>query len=82
MNTPTNRITIPDVSMTLEHIRHYLVLTEEQSNKLHVLIEDEETKDISNRIGWLLDDALKMLKEAHDTLYPDGSIAILNNQGA
>lgn len=74
------RSSIPDVSMELEHIRHYLVLVDEQHDFLHDYVEDNGL-DISNRIGWLLDDLLNMLAQVHDTLYPDGRIATTTQQG-
>lgn len=82
MSTSANRITIPNVSLKLEHIRHYLVLTNEQSNNLSVLIEDDDAKDISNRIGWLLDDLLNMLAKVQDTLYPNDKTVTTARQGA
>jgi len=71
----------PDVSMKLERIRHYLVLVDEQHDFLHDYVEDNGL-DISNRIGWLLDDLLNMLAQVQDTLYPDGWIATTTTQGA
>ena len=76
------RSSIPDVSMKLEHMRHYLELADEQHNQLHKYVCGTDDVDISNRIGWLLDDLLNILAQVHDTLYPDGRIAITTQQGA
>ncbi len=65
----------PDVSLELEHIRHYLELADDQSHQLHSYVKGSEGVDISNRIGWLLDDVQNILAKVQDTLYPDDRIA-------
>lgn len=80
MNGTASR-TIPDVSLKLEHMRHYLVLADVQHGQLHGRAHDEESVDISNRLGWLLADVFNMLVDVQNTLYPDGRIATTTNQG-
>ncbi|SJZ35876.1 hypothetical protein SAMN02745119_00226 [Trichlorobacter thiogenes] len=81
MNTPdTHTRTLPDVSLKLEHMRHYLVLADEQHGQLHGRAYDEESVEVSNRLGWLLDDVLNMLVEVQNTLYPNDRIAPVATQ--
>ncbi len=77
----THTHTMPDVSMKLEHIRHYLALADVQHGQLHGLAHDEESVDISDRLGWLLADVFNMLVEVQNTLYPDGRTATAHTTG-
>jgi uncharacterized protein YhhL (DUF1145 family) len=61
----------PDVSMALEHARHYLVLAHEQIDVLHGSLKNNQQTEISNRISWLIYDAYKILQMAKNELYPD-----------
>lgn len=81
MSTTANHM-MPDVSLKLEHMRHYLVLADVQHGQLHGCAHDEESVDISNRLGWLLADVFNMLVEVQNTLYPDGKLATTTTQGA
>lgn len=81
IQTHLERSSATDVSMKLERIRHYLVLADEQHDFLHDYVEDNGT-DISNRIGWLLDDLLNMLAEVQDILYPNDKAVTTARQGA
>lgn len=81
VQTHLERSSVPDVSLELEHIRHYLELADEQHDFLHDYVEDNGL-DISNRMGWLLDDLLNMLAKVQDILYPNDKAVTTARQGA
>lgn len=74
--------TVPDVSLGLEHIRHYLVLADQQHEQLHGQLRDKANIDVSNRLGWLLSDLQDMVEEVQATLYPADQQAADTNKGA
>lgn len=71
MITPKNeRPDVPDVSLKLEHIRHYMLLANQQHEQLHGQLRDNNNIDVSNRLGWLLDDLMDLVEEVQATIYP------------
>lgn len=81
MSNSQNQI-IPDVSLGLEHIRHYLLLADEQQERLHGQLRDKDNIEVSNRLGWLLDDVQSILADVQATLYPNDKQPITTNKGA
>ena len=74
--------TVSDVSLKLEHVRHYLELIDGQLNYLHTLQRDEVARDLSDRICWLVGDVLILHKDIYLTLYPSDIALLQPTQGA